>query len=235
MSATYAGGSYARGGYARDSREETRTGGVILAFVSSLAALLVLLGLVYATGASQRTKVTLADFHCEPSLVISGLPCTTVRTVIRQYEAITTPAIQQLNADVAAYNAAERHSLVAAEAALRAEVTTEQAFENSLAAAAYTPQNRAKADALIRNAMSFGIPVPMASVTFTAPTAGMVDALIRDIQAVAKVTAVQAGSTSLRQMRSFNGRVDAATATALAEMKVLRQAINAQPTASEEP
>ena len=83
--------------------------------------------------------------------------------------------------------------------------------------------------------MSFGIPVPMASVTFTAPTAGMVDALIRDIQAVAKVTAVQAGSTSLRQMRSFNGRVDAATAAALAEMKVLRQAINAQPTASEEP
>ncbi len=235
MSATYAGDGYARRGYAKDDREEGRSGGVILAFVSSLCGLLVLLGLVYAAGAGQRTKTTLADFDCEPSQSVSGLPCTTQRSVIRQYEAITNPAIQQLNADVAAYNAAARHNLVTAEAALRAEVTTEQAFENSLAAASFTHQNEVTAVALIRNAESFTTPIPAAAVLFTPQATVLVNKLIQDLQAIAKLTTEQAGSSSLRQMRSFNGRVDAATAAAQTELTAIRQVLNVRPTASEEP
>ncbi len=235
MSATYAGGGYARRGYARDNQDETRTGGVILAFVSSLSALLVILGLFYATGASQRHKALLAAADCEPSLYIPRLPCTTQQALINQYEAITTPAVQQLNADVAAYNADERNNLAAAEATLTAEVATEQAFENNLAAATFTPENRARADALIQNATSFGTPVPLASVTFTPQTTVMVNKLIQDLQTVAKLTEEQARSTSLSQLRSFNGPVNVATAAAQAGLKLIRQALSARPTASEEP
>ncbi len=235
MSATYAGGGYARRDYARGGREEGRAGGVILAFVSSLSALLVLLGLVYATGARERTRVSLADFDCAPSLFISGLPCTTQRAVLTRFESITNPAVQQLNIDVAAYNVSERHNLAAAETALRAELTTEQAFENNLAAPIFSSQSHADANALIVDATSFGNPVPLASVTFTPQVTPMVSALIRDIQNVAKLTAEQAGSSSLVQLRSFNGRVDAATAVAQTEIKAIRQVLSVHPTASEEP
>jgi hypothetical protein len=241
MSATYAGDrydrrGYERRGYASGGREErTGAGGFILLVISSLSAILVLAGLVYATGASQRTKTTLADFGCEPALVISGLPCTTQKTLIRQYYAVTTPAIQQLNADAAAYKASERHNLVAAEAALRAEVSTEQAFENSLAAVAYTPLHFIIADELIRNAESFTTPIPTAAYIFTPQITVLVNALIRDIQNVASLTTEQAGSTTIGQMRSFNARVDVATAAAQAELKAIRQALNVKPTASEEP
>jgi hypothetical protein len=51
---------------------------------------------------------------------------------------------------MAAYVVNERRHLAAAEADLSAEVVTEQAFDKSLAAVAFTPQNRATADALIQ-------------------------------------------------------------------------------------
>jgi hypothetical protein len=48
-------------------------------------------------------------------------------------------------------------------------------------------------------------------------------ALLRDDKALAKLTAEQARSTSLTRMRSFNRRVQAASATVQAEMKLIRK------------
>jgi hypothetical protein len=231
MSETYDWGeTYARGG-----EDQTRAGGVIIMITGFLAALLVIAGLAYGAGASARHKVALAAADCEPSLFITGLPCTTQQMVLSQYEGIVTPASKQLNADMATYRASERHNLVAAEAALSAEVTTEQALDNSLAAVAFTPQNRATALALITNAASSGNPVPSAAVTFTPQTTVIADALVQADQALAKLTARQARSSSLRQLRSFNKRAQVADAAVQAEMKLLRNALATPPTANQEP
>jgi hypothetical protein len=231
MSETYDWG----GTYATDGQDETRAGGVILMVASFVAAVLVIAGLIYAAGASGRHKAALAAADCEPSLFITGLPCTTREMVFSQYEGIVTPASKQLNTDMAAYRANDRRNLVAAETALTAEVTTEQALDNSLAAVAFTPQNRATALALITNATSTGNPVPSAAITLTPQTTVIADALIQANQALAKLTAEQARSTSLTQLRSFNHRVQVASAAVQADMKLLRNAISAAPTASQEP
>jgi hypothetical protein len=231
MSETYDGGeTYARGG-----QDETRAAGVILMVTGLVAAFLVIAGLIYAAGASGRHKAALAAADCEPSLFITGLPCTTQQMVLSQYEGIATPASKQLKADMAAYRASERRNLVAAEAALTAEVTMEQALDNSLAAVAFTPQNRATALALITSAVSSGNPVPSAAVTFTPQTTVIVDALVQANQALAKLTAEQARSSSLGQLRSFNHRVQAADAAVQTEMNLLRKALATPPTANQEP
>ena len=219
--------------YARRGEDDTRAGKVILVFVGVLSSVLVIAGLIYATGASARSKAAALAAGCELSLFKSGIPCITHQMVMSQYQAIVTPASNQLNADTAAYRANEGHNLVAAEAALTAEVTAEQALDNSLAAAAFTPQNRARAITLITNAMSFGNPVPLAAITFTPQMTVIADALVRDIQALAKLTAEQARSSSLRQLRSFNPSVDVATAAAQSELNLLRTAVAVPPTASQ--
>jgi hypothetical protein len=225
--------TYPPGGYSRESRE--RAGGVILMVVSSLAAVLVIAGLAYATGASARHKAAIAAAGCEPSLFITGLPCTTHQMVISQFEGIVTPASKLLNAEMAAYRASERRNLVAAEAALTAEVATEQALDNSLAAVTFTPQNRARAVALITNAASTGQHFPSAAVTFTPQNTVVADALVQADQALAKLTAEQARSATLTQLRSFNPRVQAASAAVQTQMTLLRKALNTQPAANQEP
>jgi hypothetical protein len=231
MSETYDWGeTYARGGH-----DQTAAGRVIVMAAGFMAAVLVIAGLVYATGTSARHKAALAAAGCEPSLFISGLPCTTQQMVISQYEGIVPPASKQLNADMAAYRANERRNLVAAEAALTAEVATVQALDNSLAAVAFTPQNRATALALITTAFSSGNPVPSAAIMFTPQATAMADALVRANQALAKLTAEQARSSSLTQLRSFNHRVQVASAAVQTDMKLLREAVAAPPAAGQEP
>jgi hypothetical protein len=222
MSQTYAGQTYATGG-----RDETRAGGIILLVTSCLAGLLVIAGLIYATGAGPRHQAAMIAAGCEPALFISGLPCTTRQMVISQYEAIVTPAAKLLTSDTAAYQANEGNDLVAAEAALTAQVAAEQQLDNNLAAVAFTPQNRATALSLITNAASNSNPVPMAAVTFTPQITVAVDALIRANQALAKLTAQQARSATLTQLRSFNHRVQAATAAAQADLKLVSKAVDA--------
>jgi hypothetical protein len=192
--------------YARGGQQETRVGGVIIAVVSCLAAVLVIAGLSYATGTSGRHKAVLAAAECEPNLSPSGLQCTTVQMLTSQYVAITTPAIQQLNTDVAAYAASERHHLAAAEAALRAEVTSASAFGASLARFPFPPA--------------------------IAPAAKV---LVQAIRARVQLTAEQARSSSLAQLRSFNGRVNVASAAVQTEMKLIRTALDSRPTANQEP
>jgi hypothetical protein len=187
---------------ARRGQGQTTAGGVILMVSSFLAAILVIAGLIYAAGTGERHKAALAAAGCEPGLSPSGLQCTTAQMLASQYMAIMTPASQQLNADAAAYTASERHHLAAAEAALTAEVTSENAFDSSLA----------------------GIQFPPA-------IAPMAKALLRANQALAKLTAEQARSSSLTRLRSFNYRVQAADAAVRTEMKLILGALHSPPQA----
>jgi hypothetical protein len=230
ISETYVGETYA------DGQDQTRAGRAILLVTGFVAAVLVIAGLIYATGASGRHKAALAAADCEPSLFITGLPCTTQQMVMSQYEGIVTPASKQLNADMAAYHVNERHNLVAAEADLTEEVATEQALDNSLAEVTFTPQHRATALALITNVTSnANTGVPLAAVTFTPQITVMVDGLVQADQALAKLTAEQARSSSLRQLRSFNHRVEIADAGVQTDMNLIRKAVAVPPTASQEP
>jgi hypothetical protein len=217
--------------YGIGSQEQTAAGRVILMVSSFLAALLVIAGLIYATGSSARHKAALAAAGCEPSLFISGLPCTTEQMMASQYEAMVTPATQQLSTETAAYAVNERRHLAAAEADLSAEVVTEQAFDKSLAAVTFTPQNRATADALIQDATSSGSPVPLAAVIFTPQVTAIADALIQADQALLTLLAEQARSSSLTQLRSFNHRVQVASAAVQTEMKLIPKTLDSPPPA----
>jgi len=219
----------------RGGQEDSRAGGFILTVAAALSALLVLGGLFYATGASARHKAGMLAAGCEPSLFITGLPCTTQQMLVSHYEGIVTPAAKQLSADTVAYRANETRDLVAAEAALTAEVAAEQALGNSLNAAMFTPQNRATADALITNAAANGNPtVPVAAVTFTPQITVIADALVQANATLAKLTAEQARSASLARLRSFDDRVEAASTTVQAEMKLVLKAIDTAPQADQE-
>ena len=177
-------------------------GSVILMVTSFLAALLVIAGLIYSTSTSERHRAALAAASCEPNLSPSGLPCTTAQMLASEYKAIMTPASQQLNTDVAAYTANEGHDLAAAEAALTAEVTSEHAFDTSLAGIGFPPT--------------------------IAPIA---KALVRANQARVKLTAEQARSSSFTQLRSFSQRVQVASAAVQTEMKLIRKALDSPPPA----
>jgi hypothetical protein len=220
--------TYADYGEEQDRRErQERLGGILLVAIAILAGILVLAGLIYATGTNARHKAAVLAAGCEPSLFIPALPCITQQMVIGKYEAIVTPVSRQLAADMAAYHASERHNLVAAEAALTAEVATEQALGNSLAAAAFTPQNRARTLSLITGAEMIGQNVPSAAITLTPQATVIADALAQANQALATLTAEQARSSSLTQLRSFNPKAEAADAAVQTEMKLVLKALKA--------
>jgi len=183
--------------YARGAHDDTRAGGVILMITSSLAAVLVIAAVFYAMGTGARHEAALAAAGCEPSLSPSGLPCTTAQILKSEYMAILAPATQQLNADMAAYAATEGKSLAGAEAALTAEVTLERAFDTSLA-----------------------------GITFPPAIAPIAKALLQADAARATLTAQQAQSSSLARMRSFNQRVQAASAAVQTQQALLRKALD---------
>jgi hypothetical protein len=214
MNESYAERGYAERGYARGGQKSTRAekstraGGLILAPLAILSTFLVLWGLYYATGVGARQKVALAAAGCEPNLspIPSDVPCTTVWDLERQWTKMTTPAIQQLNADVADYTISARRSLARAELALTAEVATAKAFDTSLAQFPFPPA--------------------------VAPAS---NSLILAIQDRIALTAEQARSSSLPQLRSFNARVDASGAKIQTDMKLVRKALFTRPTANQEP
>jgi hypothetical protein len=198
--------TYAQGGYAAGSENQPAVGGVLIIAISVLAAVSVLAGLAYAAGTGGRHKTALAAAECEPNLSPSGLQCTTVQMLTSQYTAIMNPARQQLNTDAAAYTASERRHLAAAESALTAIVASEHALDSKLA----------------------NFPFPPGA----APTAS---ALVQADQALATLTAEQARSSSLTQLRSFNARVGVASTAVQTEMNLLRKTLGTRPTASQEP
>jgi hypothetical protein len=207
--------------------DDAAAGGIIVAVAASVSAILLLLGLIYAAGSTQRHDVEMTAFGCEPSVYISGLPCTTEQMLASDYEAIVGPATKQLDTDRAAYAIAEGHNLTAAEAVLVAEVATEQALDSNLAAATFTPQNRARALALITS--NAGGTLPLAAVTFTPRITVIADALITADQARVTLTAEQARASSLPGMRAYNRRIDAAGAAVHTEMTLLLKAIEIPP------
>lgn len=186
--------------YAAGGQEDTATGRFILLVTSSVAAVLVLAGLIYALGTGQRHEAALAAAGCVPSLSPSGLPCTTWQALDSSYTAILAPASQQLSVDAAAYAASEGDNLAAAKAALTAEVATERAFDTSLTGIAFPPAI-----------------APLATT------------LVQADAARATLTAEQSLSSSLSQMRSFNARVEAASAVVQTEMKRIRTALESPP------
>jgi hypothetical protein len=182
--------------YARGGHGSTGAGGFILVAASLLATLLVLMGLIYAAGTPARHRAALAQAGCEPSLSPAGVQCTTAQMLTKRYLAVLVPARQQLAADIAAYRTNQRRDLAAAQTALMAEVTSEHAFDANLA-----------------------------RITLPPAIAAIARALIRANEARATLTAKQAGSTSLTQLRSFNRRVDVASAAVQKEMKLIRAAL----------
>jgi hypothetical protein len=221
--------------YADYRQEQGTFGGVLVVAISILSGILVLAGLLYATGTSARHKTALAVNDCEPSMSPSGLPCNTQQMVIGEFNGIVNPASKLLAADMAAYNVNEKHHLAAAEAALTSEVATEQALDNSLTAIAYTPQNYANAINLITIAFDSGGNTPGAAILLSPQATAIANAAVRDNQALATLTAEQARSTSITQLRSFNTRVEADTATVQAEMKLIAKSLAAPITAAQEP
>jgi hypothetical protein len=179
-------------------------GGLILMVTSSLSALLLIAALIYSTGIGQRHLAALAAADCEPNLSPSGLQCTTVQMLTSEYMAILTPNSQQLSTDVSACTANERDNLAAAKAALAAEVTSERTFDTTMANFPFPPN--------------------------VVPTA---KAMIQADQALATLTAEQAGSSSLTRLRSFDHRVQVATAAVKTELKLLRKALAVLPTPAE--
>lgn len=215
--------AYTRGG------QSERAGGFIIACASVLAAVLVIAALIYAPGSNARSRVVADAAGCEPSLFISGLPCLTKPMLASRYTAIATPVGRQLATDMAEYTANETRNLSAAKAALTAEVATEQAFDKSLAAVTFTPQNMHTADVLIQTAFSNALPVPSDAAIFTPQISAIANALIKADQALATLTSKQARSTSLRQLRSFNRRHNAAQAAVAAQVALLRRALGLPP------
>jgi hypothetical protein len=220
--------------YSDDYERET-VGGFLVVAISILSGILVLAGLLYAAGTSSRHKTALAVNNCEPSMSPSGLPCNTQQMVISEYNGIVNPASKLLAADMAAYNVNEKRHLAAAEAALASEVATERALDNSLAAAAYTPQNYSNAIALITTAFDGGGSTPGAAILLTPQATAIANAAVRDNEALATLTAQQARSTSLTRLRSFNTRVGADTAAVQAEMKLIGKTLATPITAAQEP
>ena len=190
--------------HAASGHDETAAGKFILVVSSALSALLVIAGFSYAVGTGARHQAALTAAGCEPGLAPSGLQCTTQPMLAREVMAVMTPATQQLSTETTAYTASENSDITTAEAALAAELTSEHAFDTSLAAIAFPP-----------------------AIT------PVVKAVIRAEQARARLTAEQAQSSSLPQLRSFNKRAGIATAAVQAEMKLLRDAVDSPPHAGE--
>jgi hypothetical protein len=183
--------------YARGRQEHTGGGGFLIVVFSLLAAVLVLAALIYAAGIPARHRAALAQAGCEPSLSPAGVQCTTAQMLNRRFLAIMIPARQQLSADQAAYNVdVRRRNVAAAQIALMSEVTSEHTFDASLA-----------------------------RITFTPAITAIAKALIRANEARATLTAKQAQSTSLAQLRSFNRRVNVAAVAVQKDVKLIRGAL----------
>jgi hypothetical protein len=178
-------------------QDGTRTGAVILAVAATLAGLLVIAGLIYATGTHARSAAAIAAAGCEPGTGSESAPCTTPAMLAGEYAAIVTPASRQLTLDAAAYTASQYSNVAAAQAALTAEFTTMQTFDTSLAA-----------------------------IKFPAAITPVASALIRADQALATLTAQQARAATLARMRSYNRGVRTARAAVQGEMNLLVKAID---------
>jgi hypothetical protein len=192
--------------YARGGEQSTFAGGVIIAIVASLSAILVLLGLVYAAGTPGRHQQALANAGCEPNLSPNGLQCTTVWVLEGRWTALTTTAFGELNTDVAAYSASEFQNLATAKVALTAELTTARTLDHTLAQFPFPPDVVAQANALMKA-----------------------------IGARVALIVQQVKSSSLAQLRSFDPRIDADAAVIQKDVGLVHATLYIRPTPAQEP
>jgi hypothetical protein len=130
----------------------------------------------------------------------AGAAAGTPSALARRYLAIADPANHRLDVANNGFTAAERGNLAAAKADLRAEVATETRFDQQLAA----------------------IPFPPA-------IAAIARAMIRANHARGALTARQARSASLVQLRSFDQRHKAADAAVEVQVRLIRKALHLPP------
>ncbi len=135
------------------------------------------------------------------ALVILGMVyLTRGPSLAGRYLAVANPANHRLDVEVDGYTDAQHDDLAQARSDLRAEVATEHWFDSHLAA-----------------------------ITFPPHTAAIARALILINQQRAAMTALQAQSASLTELRSFNRQHAAADAAVETEVKLIRRALNLPP------
>jgi hypothetical protein len=121
------------------SGPRTRLGGVLIGTAALVAAVLVVLTVVYALNLPGQQPPASA-----------GAAAETPSALARRYLAIADPANHRLDVANNGFTASERGNLAAAKADLRAEVATETLFDQQLAAIPFPPAIAAIARAMIR-------------------------------------------------------------------------------------
>jgi hypothetical protein len=151
---------------------------------------------------SRRGRVLIAaSALAAVALVILGVVyLTRGPSLASRYLAIASPANHRLDVEVDGYTDAQHDNLAEARSDLRAEVATEQWFDMHLAEIRFPPY-----------------------------IAVIARSLIQINQQRAAMTTLQARSTSLAQMRSFNREHAAADAAVEDEVKAIRRALNLPP------
>jgi hypothetical protein len=120
--------------------------------------------------------------------------------IASDYTSIASPANQALTAELAGYTHNRRHHLTAARSDLRREVKTVASFDDQLA-----------------------------EVSFPSAAAIPADALTKADQKLAKLIGLQARAPSLRKMRSFDHRAEAAAAAAKTQVARIRRGLGLPP------
>jgi hypothetical protein len=120
--------------------------------------------------------------------------------IASDYTIVASPADRALTAEVDGYAHNRRRDLAAARSDLTSEVKTVGSFDNQLR-----------------------------TVTFPSAAATAADALTQADQKLGKLIGLQARAPSLRKMRSFDHRVEAAAAAVKTQVGLIRQALGLPP------
>jgi hypothetical protein len=181
-----------------DAGRQEEIGKVILMVASSLAALLVIAGLIYAVGTNGRSQAAIAAAGCYPGTGSEARACMTEPMLHSEYMGIMTPATQQMTLDEDAYTASEGNDLAAARTALTAEMTSIDAFDTGLS-----------------------------GMEFPSDMTAIANAVMSASRARVNLLTEQAQSASLTQLRSYNHRAQEASASVQTEMSLLLKAVDA--------
>jgi hypothetical protein len=119
-----------------------RAGVVIIAIASTLAAVLVISGVVWLLFGKRQQPPSDSNPPSPAAVQLAA--------AARSYETLANASDKQLNVEEDAYADDERGNLAAAKAELRAQVATERLFDKDLAAIKFPATVEATAQALIR-------------------------------------------------------------------------------------
>jgi len=120
--------------------------------------------------------------------------------IASDYTTVASPANRALTAEVDGYAHNRRRDLASAKSDLTREVKTVGSFDDQLG-----------------------------TVTFPSPAATAAGALTQADQKLAKLIGLQARAPSLRKMRSFDHRVEAAAAVVKTQVELIRRALGLPP------